>query len=368
MKIDRISVFKVDLPYVGGDYGWGDGFVIRVAETMVVRIDTDQGLTGWGEVCPIGGNYLPAHAKGVPGGIEHLAPYLLGEDPRNTGRIDGLMDRWLMGHPYVKTPVDVACWDIAGKALNTPVHTLLGGKQQDSMRMYRVLPHGSVDAMFDQLAAHRETGYEHFQLKVGLDPDDDARRLHALIPELKPGEKVFADANRGFRRDEALKLAALTEDLFYFLEQPCTAYHDNLAVRRRAKQPVKLDESIQSVDDLLRAFEDDACDEVCVKIARFGGLTKSRLVRDLCAARGVPMTVEDSWGGEIVTAALSHLAASTPPDVMMNTTDLHNYNTVKLAQEGPRVVKGRLMVSDAPGLGVEPDKAVLGDPILTISA
>lgn len=363
MKIDRISVFKINLPYVGGEYGWGDGYVLTAGDSIIVKIDTDEGLVGWGEVCPIGATYLPAHPSGVPAGIAELAPYLIGEDPTNIGRIDGLMDRWMLGHAYVKTPIDHACWDLAGKALDVPCHALLGGRRNDAMTMYRVLPQGEVSAMLDQLAQHRETGYQHFQVKVGGDPDHDAARLQAVVPELRPGEKVFADANRGWRRDEALKVAKLTEDLFYFMEQPCTGYHDNLAVRRAAKQPVKLDETIQSVDDLLQCFQDDACDEVCIKIARFGGLTKSRLVRDICVARHVPMTVEDSWGGEIVTAALAHLAVSTAPECLMNTTDLNNYNTVHFAEDGAKVVDGKLTIGDTPGLGVTPDEAMLGDPI-----
>jgi L-alanine-DL-glutamate epimerase-like enolase superfamily enzyme len=363
MKIDRISVYKVDLPYVGGEYGWGDGYVITVGETYIVRIDTDEGATGWGEVCPIGGSYLPAHPLGVPAGVAALAPYLLGMDPTNPGLIDATMDRWLLGHQYVKTPIDIACWDLAGQALGAPLHTLLGGRRNDAMRMYRVLPQGEISAMFDQLAEHRETGYEHFQVKVGGDPDHDAARLRAIVPELKPGEKVFADANRGWRRDEALKCALLTRDLFYFLEQPCTGYDDCLSVRRAAAQPMKLDESIQTLDDMIRVIRDDACDEVCVKLDRFGGLTKSRLIRDLCAARGIPMTVESSWGGKIITTAHAHLAAATPPEVLMNTTDLHNYNTVHFAEDGAQVVDGRLTVGDAPGLGVTPDMSVLGEPI-----
>lgn len=367
MKITSFSLYKVDLPYIGGAYRWGDGFVIRNAETYLLRIDTDAGLHGWGEVCPIGANYLPAHPAGVPGGIQTLAPYLIGLDPTKLGLIDGMMDRWMMGHHYVKTPIDMACWDIAGKAFGVPVHALLGGRRQTEMRMYRVIPQGDLAAMGAQLEQYRTIGYEHFQLKVGNDAEGDIDRLHALIPQLRSGEKVFADANRGFRRDEALKVALETRDLFYFMEQPCTGYHDCLSVRRAAAQPVKLDESIQSIDDLLRAFEDDACDAVCVKVSRFGGLTKSRLIRDLCAARGVPMTVEDSWGGAVTTAALAHLAVSTPPEVMMNTTDLQNYSTVHIAEDGAKAVNGKLTIGDAPGLGVTPDPSVLGEAIAVFS-
>ena len=363
MRITKISLYSAYLPYVGGEYGWGDGYVLKGGDAMVVRIGTDEGLSGWGEVCPIGATYLPAHANGVEGGLRELAPHLLGLDPTNTGLIDGTMDRWMMGHAYVKTPVDVACWDLKGKALGVPCHALLGGRQNDALPMYRVLPHGPIDAMMAQMDAFREQGYSQFQVKVGGDPVHDAARVRAAVERLRPHEKVLADANRGWRRDAALHFGMLTRDLFFYFEQPCTLYDDNLSVRRQVPQPFKLDESIQSMDDMLRVLNDDACDEVCVKIARFGGLTKSRLIRDLCAARDLPMTVEDSWGGEIVTAALGHLAVSTPPGVLLSTTDLHRYNTVSIGTGAPDTVDGKLVVSDRPGLGVEPDLDVLGEPV-----
>ena len=104
-------------------------------------------------------------------------------------------------------------------------------------------------------------------------------------------------------------------------------------------------------------------DVACIKISKFGGLTKSRLARDVCAAAGIPMTVEDVWGCEIVTAALGHLAISTPAAALLNTTDLQSYNTVHLGEPSAYEVGGRLHVTDAPGLGIEPDGGVLGEPV-----
>jgi L-alanine-DL-glutamate epimerase-like enolase superfamily enzyme len=136
-----------------------------------------------------------------------------------------------------------------------------------------------------------------------------------------------------------------------------------VSVRRRAPQTFKLDESLQSPQDIAQALQDDAVDVACIKITKMGGLSKSRFARDICAANGIPMTVEDVWGAEIVTAALGHLAISTPPEAMLNTTDLHNYNEVHIASGAPVPASGELIVSDAPGLGIEPDLDVLGEPV-----
>lgn len=371
MKIERISVYTFDLPYVGSrkdrqggaSYEWGKGYVVRTGCTYVVRIDTDEGITGWGEICPIGSNYAEAFPLGVPAGVAQISPLLIGKDPTKIGMINAIMDDQLMGQEYVKTPIDVACWDILGRSLNAPIHALLGGRQYEKMPMYRVIPMDEPKDVPQEMDNIRAQGYRQFQVKVGRDPEEDAMRIRLACEHLNPGEKIFADANRGWRRDEALKFVSLTKGLFFFIEQPCNDYHDCLAVRRKADQPIKLDESIVDVNAMLQAFQDDACDEMCIKIARVGGLTKARQMRDLAAARGLPMTVEDSWGAELVTAALAHLAASTPIGYLMNTTDLQNYNTVSLGTRSADGRDGYLEVNDDPGLGVMPDMSVLGDPI-----
>ena len=363
MKISRIEVYRIELPYVGGTYGWAKDKAVSVADSTVVRIDTDEGVSGWGEACPLGANYLPAHAEGLRAGLGVLAPHLMGRDPTRIGAVNRVMDHEMRGHAYVKSALDMACWDILGKTAGLPLHALLGGRQTDAMPMYRAVPQGTAEEMAARVESFRGEGYRQFQLKVGGWPAEDVARIRAVAEILAPGEILLADGNTGWRRDEAVQVAAATRDLRFYLEQPCEAYEDCLSVRRRAGQPFKLDESLAGVRDLMRALHDDACDVVSIKVSKHGGLTKARLMRDICAANGIPMTVEDCWGGEIVTAALAHLAASTPPEALLNTTDLHNYNTVHFAAGAPEVEDGCLTVGDAPGLGVVPDEEVLGEAV-----
>jgi L-alanine-DL-glutamate epimerase-like enolase superfamily enzyme len=363
LKITRIRLFQAPLPLKDGPWRWGKGFEMAAGVAHVVALDTDQGLTGWGETAPMVSFYLPAFDQGIPAGIEALAPHLLGLDPTRPAAVDAEMDRWLLGHPYVKAPIDMACWDLAGKALGAPCHALLGGRRAARMTVFRSIVQMSVAETAETLARYRAEGFRHFQLKIGGDPDEQVARVRETAALLRPGEKLLADANRGWRRDEALRFVHGVRGVPFTLEQPCDAYDDCLAVRRRCDQPMKLDESIKTLDDLLRALADDACDMVCLKIAKQGGLTKTRLLRDICAARGMPMTVEDVWGGEIVSAAVAHLAASTPPEVMSNTTDHYAVNAITLADGRPEVIDGDLTVSDRPGLGVTPRMDVLGDPV-----
>jgi L-alanine-DL-glutamate epimerase-like enolase superfamily enzyme len=363
MKIAAITVYQVDLPFVDGSYVMAKGKTVSIADSTVVRLDTDEGLTGWGEACPLGPFYLPSYPEGLRAGIGALARHVIGLDPTRIGEVNRVMDREMLGHPYVKSALDVACWDILGKAAGLPLHALLGGRQNGAMPMYRSVSQGNPEDANAVAGRYRAEGYRQIQLKVGGDPVADAETIRLVVESAPPGDIVLADANTGWRRAEALYVAKATRDLHYYLEQPCERYDDCLAVRRRAEQPFKLDESLQSLEDLLRARADDACDVACIKISKHGGLTKARLIRDACAALGMPMTVEDVWGGDIVTAALAHLAASTPAAALLNTTDLHNYNSVHVADGAPVAQGGRLTVGDAPGLGITPREDALGEPV-----
>ena len=363
MKITRIRIYKTDLPYVGGAYVWGAGNAITVSKASVVVIDTDAGLTGCGEFSPCGENYMVAHSEGVEAAARLLAPALLGEDPRQVARVERLMDHTIQGHGYAKAPFDAACWDILGQSLSAPVWMLLGGKLTDGAPMYRVAPQKSTEETIAELAAHRAAGYRQFQIKVGGDWVKDIDRIRATVPLLKPGEKAMADANQGWRVDNAIRVGRATRDLDFILEQPCQTYEECQQVRRLIDLPMKLDECVTGIHAAQRIVNDHGADLCCLKISNLGGLSKARRVRDYLVDNRIPVVAEDTWGGEIATATLAHFAASTPAEYLQNTTDLHNYNTRSTGKPGPRTANGKLYASDAPGLGVTPDLESLGPPV-----
>lgn len=365
MKITRIRVFKTDLPYAGGAYGWGAGNAITIAKASVIVIDTDAGLSGCGEFTPCGENYMVGHSEGVEALARLVAPSIIGEDPRQVARIEQIMDHVVQGHGYAKAPFDAACWDIAGKALDAPVWLLLGGKLTDGAPMYRVAPHNTTDETLAELEQYRAAGYRQFQIKVGADWVQDIERIRSIIPLLNPGEKAMADANQGWRVDNALRVARATRDLDFIFEQPCRTYAECLQVRRRVDLPMKLDECVTGIEAAQQIVADQGADLVCLKISNLGGLSKARRVRDFFVDNRIPIVAEDTWGGEIATATLAQFAASTPEDYLQNTTDLHNYNTRSTGHPPPRTAGGKLYASDVPGLGVEPDYEALGDPVAT---
>ncbi len=363
MKITRIRVFQTGLPYVGGAYVWGAGNAIETATASVVVIDTDAGLQGCGEFTPCGENYMVAHSEGVVALARLVAPHLLGEDPRQVGRIEQLMDHLVQGHGYAKAPFDAACWDILGQACDQPVWMLLGGKLTDGAPMYRVAPQKAVDETVAEMNAYRDQGYRQFQIKVGGDWAADIDRIRSTVPLLQPGEKAMADANQGWRVDNAIRVAHATRDLDFILEQPCRTYEECQQVRRVAEQPMKLDECVTGIQMAQRIVADRGAEICCLKISNLGGLSKARRVRDYLVENRIPVVSEDTWGGEITSAVVAHFAASTPSEYLQNTTDLMNYNTRSTGIGGPEPRNGKLYASDTPGLGVAPDFESLGAPV-----
>ena len=363
MKITKISLYQTGLPYVGGAYVWGAGNAIEVATANVVVIETDAGITGCGEFTPCGENYMVAHSQGVAGALKLMAPKLLGEDPRQVARIEGIMDHVIQGHGYAKGPIDAACWDILGQSLDAPLWMLLGGKLTDGAPMYRVAPQKDIDSTIKEMDGYRAQGYRQFQVKVGGDWAVDIERIRSTVPLLQAGEKAMADANQGWRVDNAIRVARATRDLDYILEQPCKTYEECLQVRQRTDLPMKLDECVTGMAAAQRIVQDKSAELVCLKLSNLGGISKGRKVRDFLVENRMPVVAEDTWGGEITSTLVAHFAASTPSEYLHNTTDLMNYNTRSTGIGGAWAENGKLFAPDAPGLGVKPDYDSLGDPI-----
>ncbi|QDU22504.1 cis-3-hydroxy-L-proline dehydratase [Urbifossiella limnaea] len=366
MRITRVSAYRVGLPLHEGTYKWSGGNAVTVFDSTVVKIETDAGLVGWGESCPLGPAYLPAYAAGVRSGLAELAPHLLGQNPLELTKLNRRMDAALKGHPYVKAPVDVACWDILGQHAGMPVCELLGGRYGDDFHLYRAISQESPADMAGKVAGYRAEGYRRFQLKVGGDPDTDIERIRAVAAELQPGDRLVADANTGWRLHEAVRVVRAVRDVDVYIEQPCLSYEECLSVRRATDHPFVLDEVVDNVGMLVRGHADRAMDVVNLKISKLGGLTKTRQARDLCVELGVAMTLEDTWGGDIVTAAIAHLAHSCPTEFLFTATDFNSYVTLSIADGAPRRAHGRLAAPTAPGLGVKPRPEVLGEPVLVV--
>lgn len=358
-------MYGYDLSYRYGNYVMSGNQVITSIPSTVVRIITSSGIEGWGEVCPLGPLYLASHGLGARAALQQMLPALKELDATNLASVHEAMNASLRGHGYAKSAVDMACWDILGKATGQDVATLLGGRLQENFPLYMAVPLGPAEQMQQYVVDRRAEGIHRFQLKIGANPYEDAERVRKVVEVTTPDDVIVADANGGWRLQDALIAARLIEPLHgVFFEEPCKTLEECLYVRQHTSLPMILDEVITDVNTMLRAFNANGMEGVNLKISRFSGLTGSRLVRDLADSLGLRVTIEDTWGGDLVTAAVSHLAASTKADQVITVSFMNDWNNEHIAGYQPRSVNGVGSAPTGPGLGVEVDVNSLGKPLL----
>ena len=361
MRITRITVWAVDLP-MARPYSLAGGRYYDRLDSTIVRLDTDEGVVGWGEGCPWGSTYEAAFARGVRAGVEELAPTILGLDPRRMDVVYRAMDRALPGHPYVKSPLDMACWDIASKAAGLPLCDMLGGRTHGRVRLHTSVPSGSVSEIMAEIDIVREQGYSFHSVKVGGDAEGDIERMRSVDARMADGEELTFDVNRGWLPAEAVTALNATRELRRVVEQPCNDLGQHLQVRRLVSQPLAVDESLVTMRDMLRIIETDAGEVVGIKLSRVGGLSVARRLRDLCMEAGIRMNIEDTGGTALQASAVVHLAQSTPEPLRRATWICYDRLTRNPVEGGAVNIDGWAVAPAEPGIGAHPDEAALGDP------
>ncbi|KAJ9663866.1 hypothetical protein H2198_000626 [Neophaeococcomyces mojaviensis] len=366
LKIARIDVFQVDLPYVGGVYRLSGGREYTSFDATIVRITTQSGIEGWGESTPFGSTYIASHALGVRAGIAEIAPKLLGLDPRMVDRINDAMDAALVGHEHAKTALDVACWDIFGKWTGLPVCDLLGGRTGVKMPVISSIPVAEPEAMRRHVAEHRAKGYVGHSIKIEGEPTTDAARIASSLADKNPGEFFIVDANGGLSVETGLRmLRLLPAGLDFVLEAPCATWRECVSLRCRTDVPIIFDELATHDASIVQLIADDAAEGIGLKISKNGGLTKGRRHRDICLAAGYTISVQETTGSDIAFAAIVHLGQSIPERFLRCVLESRDIVTLKTADGAFEVLDGRVTAPTTPGLGVTPRLDVLGEPVAT---
>ena len=369
MKISNIDVFQVDLPYAGGTYTLSGGRTYDSFDATFVRITTDCGIEGWGESTPFGSTYVAAHALGVRAGIAEVAPALLGKDPRHCDRINQVMDESLAGHPHVKAALDVACWDIFGKAADMPVCDLLGGRTDQRLGIISSIYAGDPSDMRSRVDDHRQRGYRGHSIKVGASeaeggPQLDAARISESLADAKSGEFFIVDANGGMTLEHAMRTLRLSPaNLDFVFEAPCATWQECLALRKRTDVPIFFDELAVSDTSVSQIVAQDAAEGIGLKISKNGGLTQCRRQRDIAIAAGLVMSVQDTVGSEISFAAIVHLAQTVPEKYLRCVLDTRDMVSKSVAEFDCVLEDGGVFAPKEPGLGIKPRMDVLGTPV-----
>ena len=329
----------------------------------------DDGTEGWGESCPLGPTYAEAHALGGIAALQHVAPLLIGQNAMPT-QLNAAMDAGLEGHRYAKALIDIAAWDILGKRTGLRLCDLLGGAFSSAVPSYFAIRPLSPDEAAAEALRRVEEGYRTLQLKIGsASVAQDAETIRAVYNAVPSDIALAADANRSMRSEDVLHLSRLLQDIPIAFEQPCATPEEMRALKQQINHPLYWDENTLTPGVVLDALGQGHCDGLGMKVTRVGGISAMRAVRDMAIARNVMMSVDDSWGGDIIAAACAHLGATVPPKLFRGTWIAQPFIGSHYDPSGGIAVKnGAIELPNGPGLGVNPDPTLFGNPVLEVSA
>ena len=363
-RIKELHVYSKELPILGGPYTMSRITLHSVTST-VVKLVTDKGLVGWGEVAPSGPIYQPQHLLGARAAIAELAPNLIGESILTPTLFCRRMDGLLNGHNYAKAAFDIALMDALGKHYGVRVCDLLGGAESERLPAYYATGIGDPDEIARIAADKADEGYPRIQVKVGgRDVAVDIAVVHKVWETVGTRVQLVVDANRAMTASQALRLSLACKQVPFTLEQPCNTMEEIASIRHQVCHPIFLDENTESVSDVLRAIAMGVCDGFGLKITRLGGLTPMTTVRDVCAARSMPHTIEDMSGGDIMAAATLHLGATVDPRLLEAVWTWGSYLEENYdPANSVDVDGGHFHVPQGPGLGIAPSEGVFGEPI-----
>lgn len=363
MKIHSIEIYGYSLTYAHGDYVMSKGRTAQSQPSTLVRVLTSNGLEGWGEAATLGGTYLPSFTGSVRAALQELAGPLIGIDARNINQIQRVMDSVLMGQSGAKSAIDVACWDLFGKSVNLPVSALIGGVSVEEIPLYEAVPLAPPEQMAEFVMRRRKAGINRFQLKVGNDPRDDARRTKSVAEVVDDDTVLIADSNGGWGLQNAIIAVNEMAGLQVYIEQPCRDLTDCAIVKSMTTLPMVLDESICTAGDIYRAKYEAKAGSINIKLGRVGGISGAVRMRNIASELGMTVCIEDTWGGDVATAAVSHVAASTPPETLMHASFYNDWNKEHVAGHQPRATGGVGAAPKTAGLGIEVDIKSLGTPL-----
>lgn len=364
VRIARIDVFARERPILGGGFTIA-GTRLETLDSTILRVTAEDGTEGWGETCPVGRTYAPAHGEGARAAIAALAPGLVGLALSHPRGVHAAMDRRLNGHAYAKAAVDIALHDIFGKVLGMRVADLVGGAVVERVPSYHSIGAVDPDTCARDAAAHAEAGFTRFQLKIGGRPvGTDIAAVRAVSAVLGPDMRLAVDGNRALTTRDALLLDRVCADIPFVFEQPCDTLAEIEILRRSTGRPVYLDECGTDLATVVRAAGLGLCDGFAMKLTRLGGIAPMSVFREICAARNMPHTCDDSWGGDIVAAACVHVAATVAPRLLDGAWIAAPYiEGHDCAAGGVAIEAGQIRLPVEPGLGIAPDAARLGPPV-----
>jgi L-alanine-DL-glutamate epimerase-like enolase superfamily enzyme len=314
MKITDIETLPMSVPIDPARAITGSRGSHNRSPYLIIRIHTDEGLTGLGEV-----SCTPRWSGEDSGTARHviqryLAPRLVGHDPREVERIAAAMDATIVGHLFTKAGVEMAAWDLLGKAAEMPLYRLLGGPARVPVQTKFSVSGAEPERSASIATWACDRGFRAMKVKVGTGLDHDLQRVRAVRAAIGPDVVLGVDANCGWTRAEAAAAVAPLADLgVAFIEQPLGArdLSGMAEIRKRASVPVVADESVGTPGEALEVVRADAADVLSVYVGMAGGIGPARRIAAIAAAAGLGWTIGSNLELGIGLAAHLHFAAAT---------------------------------------------------------
>ena len=363
-KIRRVSVWQKRLPLAKPYFLHGGRLKFEALDSTLVCVETQGGIAGWGESCPWGHSYLPAHGGGVRAALALLAPALLGANAAALEANNRKMDSALPGHLSAKAALDMACWDILGIAANMPLWQLLGAARAEAVEVNSSISTATPEEMLANINAAAGQGIKTHSAKIGGNSAAaDIARINAIEAGKPAGHSITYDINRAWLPGVALQ--TLNAVSFRgWVEQPCETLAQCAQVAAGAPQPLVLDECLHTPQDHFDAWRFGACAAIKLKPNRVGGITKARQLRDFAVAVGWQIHTEDVGGSVLADTAAMHLAASVPAENRLPSWLCHLHLAEDIAPaQGARNQNGKTAPPSTPGIGVKLDAQALGKPV-----
>ncbi|MBI2185000.1 MAG: dipeptide epimerase [Thaumarchaeota archaeon] len=367
LRIKKVEAYPLNIGYKPGfEFTVSYGTISQVSN-IVVKITTEEDIQGLGEATP-----LPVFngetQEAVMAVMKIFAPLIIGEEASNISKIHEKMDT-IVGNVCAKGAVDIALYDILGKATKLPVYKLLGGAFAFDAPMHYTISIKSPEEMAEESVRRVDEGFRTLEIKVGkvkgrASVDDDVARVRAVRDAVGQGVILIVDSNIGWTVREAIAAIRRIEGLDVLVEQPVRTMEGLREVKSKVSAPIIADESCQSVDDAAKIIRTEAADIISMKITKVGGFYRAVKILSMCEAFGLGYRYDNQIQTRLAGTAALHLNMAFSRGIPSGGTQFLRHSQDFVAQGGLKIEKGvsRLDNPDSPGLGVTAKEELLGPP------
>lgn len=362
-SIEEIRVYKFPLP-ASKLYNMSSSQVATPESTIVEIIDSG-GVIGYGEACMATPQAQLSTNEGIRAALQVLAPAVIGADPLKLSSLRDILDEALGGESESKAAIDIACWDLIGKTLNTTIFDLLGGAKTNTVTTYHVVGISEPEIAAQAAQNLQQSGIRRIQLKAGgRSIDRDIECIKAVSQVLDDSTTLDVDTNRGWSEEEAVEVSKACSSISMSLEQPCATEEELQRIKPHLLHPLIVDESACDLSTISRMISSGLANGFGMKISRVGGVTEMQKIRDMCIAQNIPMSCDDAWGGDIVAAAGVAIASTIPSNLNRGAWLSHPYHQIHYDEiNGPRIEDGYVALPQVEhGLGLSIRQDFFGDP------